>query len=133
VALVKRGDLGLAQTFGERHDAGIDHPKREVCISSLQFAATGKIGYGRRFDAVDAGQQIVEKHEPGLGRQSAGAPIVELGEDECRYHQILVCIDQEPGATLVIGIGRVERREQGTRIADERHGVNAALRRRARP
>lgn len=121
VALVKRRDLRFAQALGERHHAGIDDPEREVCILRLKFTAAGKIGHRRWFDAVDAREQIVEKHEPGFGRKSASAPVVEFGEDEHRNHQILVRIDQEPSTPLVIGIGSVERREQGARVADEGH------------
>jgi hypothetical protein len=67
VTLVERRDLRLGQALGERHDAGIDDPEREICVPSLQLAASGKIGARRRLGAVDACEQIVEEDEPGLG------------------------------------------------------------------
>ena len=53
VTLVERRDLRLGQTLGERHDAGIDDPEREVRVQSLQLAAAVKIGARRRLGAVD--------------------------------------------------------------------------------
>ncbi len=74
VALVQRRDLRLGQALGERHDAGIDDPEREVRVPSLQFAAAGKIGARRRLGAIDPREEIVEEDEPGLGWQPAAAP-----------------------------------------------------------
>jgi len=121
VALVERRDFRFAQALGERHDAGIDDPEREIRVACLQFAAAGKIGARRRLDAIDPGEQIVEEDEPSLRWQPAGAPVVELGEDEGWYDQVLVRVRQQPGAALVIGIGGVERGKQWARVADERH------------
>jgi hypothetical protein len=121
MALVERRDLRLAQALGERHEAGIDDSEREIGRASLQLAAAGKIGAGRRFDAIDPREQVVEEDEPGVGRQPAAAPVVELGQDEGRDDQILVCVGQESGAALMIGIGGVERSQQRTGVADERH------------
>jgi hypothetical protein len=109
VALVERRHLRLAQALGERHHAGIDDPEREIHVPSLQLAAAGKIGARRRLDAVDPREKIVEEDEPGLRWQPAAAPVVELGEDEGWYDQVLVRVRQQPGAALVIGIGGVER------------------------
>ena len=53
VALVEGRDLRLGEALGERHDAGIDDPEREVRVPRLQFAAAGKIGARRRLGAVD--------------------------------------------------------------------------------
>ena len=67
VTLVERRDLGLAQTLGKRHDAGIDDPEREIRVPRLQLAAAVQIGARRRLGAVDPREQIVEEDEPGLG------------------------------------------------------------------
>jgi len=121
VALVERRDFRFAQALGQRHDAGIDDPEREVRVASLQLTAASEIDAIRRFNTVDPREQIVEEDEPGLRWQPAAAPVVELGEDEGRYDQILVRVGQQRGAAVVIGIGSVERGKQWARVADERH------------
>ena len=105
VALVERRDLRLGEALGERHDAGIDDPEREVRMPGLQLAAAGQIDARRRLGAVDPSEQIVEEDEPGLGGQPAAAPVVEHGEDEGRDDEILVGCRQQPRAALVIGVG----------------------------
>ena len=121
VALVERRDFRFAQALGERHDAGIDDPEREVRVASLQLAAASEIDASRGFNAVDPREQIVEEDEPGLRWQPAAAPVVELGEDERWYDQVLIRVGQHPGAAVVIGIGGVERGKQWARVTDERH------------
>jgi hypothetical protein len=128
VALVECRDLRLDQPLRECDDAGIDDSEREIRIAGLQLAAAGKIAAGRRFDAVDASEQIVEEDEPGLGWESAAAPVVELGENESWYDQVFVRARQQPGAPLVIGIRGVEGGKQRTRVADQGH-LSAAPRR----
>ena len=75
VALVERRDLRLAQTLGKGHDACIDNTEREIRVAGLELAAAGEIRARRWLHAVDAREQVVEKDEPGLGRQPPAAPI----------------------------------------------------------
>lgn len=107
VTLVECRNLRLGKPFGEGDDAGINDAEREISVACLQLAAPGQISVRRRLDAVDPGQQIVEKDQPGLGREPAAAPVIELSEDERRHHEILVAAREQPCAALVIGIGRV--------------------------
>ncbi len=48
-------------------------------------------------------------------------PVVQLGEDEDRHDEILIGLAQQAGATVVIRVGRVERREQRSRVEHEGH------------
>jgi hypothetical protein len=122
VALVECRNLWLDQAFGECHEARIDDPEGEIRVASLQLATSGKIGARGRLDTVDPSEEIIEKDEPGLGRQPTAAPVVELGEHEGWNDQVLLRVGHQSGASLVIGIGGVERGEQWARVADERHG-----------
>jgi hypothetical protein len=72
VALVERRDFRFAQALGQRHDAGIDDPEREVRVASLQLTAASEIDAIQLFNAVDPREQIVEEDEPGLRWQPAG-------------------------------------------------------------
>ena len=56
VALVERRDLGLDETLGECHDAGIDDSERQISVARLQFAATGHVNARRRLSAVGTGK-----------------------------------------------------------------------------
>jgi len=109
VALVERRDLGLAEALGECHDAGVDDPEREVCVASLQLAATSQIDTRRRLSAVDPGKQVVEEDEPSLRWQPTTTPVVELREDQGRDDQVLVDVHEQPGATFVVRVSGVER------------------------
>jgi hypothetical protein len=109
VALVERRDLGLAETLGECHDAGIDDSEREISVARLQFAATGQVNTRRRLSAVGPGKQIVEEDEPSLRWQPAATPVVELGEDQGRDDQVLVGVNKQSSAALVVRVSGVER------------------------
>ncbi len=78
--------------------------EREIGRTRLQPAAAGRTGAARRCDAIGSPEQLVEQGVPGVGRQPAVAPAVDLGEDEAREDRILACVGQESGAALVIGI-----------------------------
>ena len=109
VALVERRDLGLVETLGECHDAGIDDSEREVCVAILQLAATSQVDTGRWLGAIGPGKQIVEEDEPSLRWQPTATPVVELGEDQGRDDQVLVGVHEQPSAALVVRVSGVER------------------------
>lgn len=121
VALVECGHLRLVETLGERDDAGIHDSQGQVDIARLQLAAASQISPDRRLDAVGAGQDVVEEDQPSVARQSACAPVVELGKDKGWHDEILVRAGQQSGTARMVRICRVERGEQRTGVADERH------------
>jgi len=57
-APVERRDSRFAHALGERHDAGVDDPEREVRVASLQLAAASEIDAIRQFNTVDPREQI---------------------------------------------------------------------------
>ncbi len=95
VALVEGGHLGFVEALDERHDAGIDDAESQVRIATLKLATAGKIRSGRRLDAVDPGEQVVEEDEPRRGPESAGTPVLELRKNEGGDDQILDRIGQQ--------------------------------------
>jgi hypothetical protein len=121
VALVERRDLGLAEALSECHDAGIDDTEREVCVASLQLAATSQVDIRRRLGAVGPGKQIVEKDEPSLRWQATATPVVELRQHQGRDDQVLVGLHEQSSAALVVRVSGVERGQEWTGVADERH------------
>ncbi len=76
VALVERGDLGLIQPFRQCHDAGVDHPERQVRVPRLGVTTPGEIGARGGFDAMAMGSVVtsaalrpsVERATPTRGR-----------------------------------------------------------------
>lgn len=131
MALVERRHLGLAEAFGQRDDAGIDHAQRQVSIPVLKLATTAKVGRGWGLDAIRAAHHIIEEDQPRVGRQAPSAPIIQLGQDECGDDQVLSRIGEERGTPTMVGIGSVERRQQRSGVEDQRH-LRRGLRRSAR-
>lgn len=112
VAVIERGDGVLAEPFGDSDDAGVDHTEAEIRVRELQVAATAKVAWGRRLDAVHAVDDIVEERQPGVGAEALMAPVVDLGEDQHRDHEIGLGVDEQARTPLVIRIVGVEGGEQ---------------------
>ncbi len=119
VPMVEGCHLRLAEPLGQGNDARIDHTKRQVPIAVLQFTAAREIGAGWWLKAIGAGQHIIEKDEPGIGREPTSAPVVKLGQDEGRHDQVLGRVGQHMGTAGVVRIRSVQRREERPGVKDE--------------
>jgi hypothetical protein len=126
VPVVERGQLGLSEPLNERKNACVDDANLLVVVLRLNLMTAREIGERGGLETVCAGEQVLQKGDPCAGAQPLVTPIVELGEDQCRHHEVFAGLAQEPGTTVVVGIGGVERCEQRSGVEDECH-----LRRRA--
>ena len=123
MSTVEGGDLRLGEPFRERHDARIDDADREIAICGLQLPTAREVARTWRLDDVDARQHVVEECEPGVGRQSTAAPVVELGEDQRWNDQILCGRNEQICAGRVIRIRGVKRSKERPRVQDQRHSA----------
>jgi hypothetical protein len=109
VTLVERGDLGLAEALRKGDHAGIDDPQGEIVVAHLQLAATGEVDRDGGLHTVDPRKHIIEEHVPCRAGKATGAPVVQLGQDQGRDDQVLVGVQEQARARLMVGIGRIER------------------------
>lgn len=121
VAVVKRCDPSLAEPLQQSNDARIHHAELLVGVLALEEEAALKVCRGRALDAVGAGDDILQKRRPRLHAEPLVAPVVKLGQDERGDDEILVRLVDQCRAPIVIGVRRVEGRQQRARIEDEGH------------
>lgn len=89
VAMIERGELGLAQSFDQREHARINDADVEIPVLTLDLKTATQVGQRRLMHDIDAVEQILEKCRPDLGVQPLVTPVVEFREHERRNDQIL--------------------------------------------
>ena len=118
VAVVERCDPSLAEPLEQRNDARVHHAELLVGVLELKGKAALEVGRRWALDAVGAGDDILQKRRPRLHAEPLVAPVVKLGQDERWDNEILVRLVDQCRAPAVIGISRVEGRQQRSRIED---------------
>ncbi len=123
VALVESAHLRLVQPLGEGDHARINDAECQVPILVLELATALQIDQRRGFDGINAPFDILEEDQPRVDRQALRAPVVELAQHQGRNNQVLGRTSDEAGAAFVVWISRVQRRQQGSGVEDERHSA----------
>ena len=121
VAVVERCDPSLAEPLEQRNDARVHHAELLVGVLDLKGKAALEVCCGWALDAVRASDYILQKSRPRSHAEPLVAPVVKLGQDERGDDEILVRLVDHCRAPIVIGIRRVEGRQQRARIQDEGH------------
>lgn len=121
VSMVECRELVLAEPFEQREHAGVDYAQRLVVVLGLEIPAAREVSGGCGLEPVGAGEQVIEERDPGIDTQPLMAPVVELGEYEDRYDEILVGFAQQLRAAGVIWVGCIEGGEQRTGVEHQRH------------
>lgn len=89
VAVVQGSDLGFADPFEQCDHAGVHHTEPEVGVLGLQLTATTQILHGGLRRSVGALEHVIEEHQPRIHGQPLVTPVVELGQYQGRYDEVL--------------------------------------------
>ena len=130
VAAVERRDLRLGERLTRDDDGGIDEAKVKRFVRLLQLGGALQLMLVKVVQAVGATDDILDEGLPRSRTVELVQPVVDFDEDRRWDHEVLAGLLDGPHTASMLGIGRVEQRDDRTRVEDERHLRAAAAARR---
>lgn len=118
MTMVEGGELRFVESLDHGEDGSVNKAKREIAVAVEQLAHAAIVVQFHIEDPQPASVDVGQEAQKGLGLEALSRKPIYLDKNGRRDNHFLIDRLQEACTRIMVPVGAIHRRIEGSRVAD---------------